>query len=374
VATYDLLARHYDAVTGDSSTETAFIDSIIKRAHGQAVTLLEVACGTGGIIAPLAGRYRVSGLDISPGMLAVARKKLPEGTPLHLADMSCFNLNVKFDAIICVYHGINHLLDFSAWENFFGCAYRHLNDGGVLVFDTYTASSLKMMASIPGTVQRFSDNYLHIRVRTSDEVVFDWSIEVLELQPDGRYKSLTEVIRTVSFPPEKIRESLGERFINIVTIESDGGVNDDSEDRTWFVCSKPGGRFLMIRAIARPSGQRQKSAGHNSGPDKIAPLKPTGTTRRPSPDLTGLQRLLAANHHARINLLLPDGPLTGTKLGDLPADSGRLPTVPTRWTAIQQIILLGTNEREAGRTPSGCLQQPCPCGWRRISADFHAGG
>ena len=175
-------------------------------------------------------------------MLAVARKKLPEGTPLHLADMSRFKLNVKFDAIICVYHGINHLTDFSAWENFFDCAYRHLNDGGVLVFDTYIASSLKMMASIPGTVQRFGENYLHIRVRTGDEVVFDWNIEVLELQPDGRYKSLTEVVRTISFPPEKIRESLGERFVNIVTIESDGGVNDDSEDRTWFVCSKPGGR------------------------------------------------------------------------------------------------------------------------------------
>ena len=140
VAIYDLLARHYDAVTGDSSTETAFIDSIIKSAHGQAMTLLEVACGTGGIIADLAGRYQVSGLDISPGMLAVARDKLPEGTPLYLADMSHFKLDVKFDAIICVYHGINHLLDFSAWESFFSCAYRHLNDGGVLAFDTYPRS------------------------------------------------------------------------------------------------------------------------------------------------------------------------------------------------------------------------------------------
>ena len=241
MAIYDLLARHYDAVTGDSSTETAFIDSIIKRPHGQAVTLLEVACGTGGIIAALAGRYRVSGLDISPGMLAVARKKLPVGTPLHLADMSRFKLNAKFDAIICVYHGINHLLDFSAWENFFDCAYRHLNDGGVLVFDTYTASSLKARAGSQGAVQRFGENYLHIRVRTSDEVVFDWNIEVLELQPDGRYKSLKEVIRTVPFPSEKIRESLRERFVNIVTIKS-YDVNDDSEDRTWFVCSKPGRR------------------------------------------------------------------------------------------------------------------------------------
>src|ERR1700733_5931249 len=176
VAIYDLLARHYDAVTGDSSTETAFIDSIIKNAHGQAMTVLEVACGTGGIIAELAGRYQVSCLDISPGMLAVARDKLPEGTPLHLADMSHFKLNVKFDAIICVYHGINHLLDFSAWESFFNCAYRHLNDGGVLVFDTYTASGLKMMASTPGIVQQFGENYLRPSVQTNDEIEFDWTI------------------------------------------------------------------------------------------------------------------------------------------------------------------------------------------------------
>ena len=131
MAIYDVLARYYDAVTGDSSTESAFIDGIIKRARGdQAVTLLEVACGTGEIIAALASGYQVSGLDISPSMLDVARKKLPEGTPLHVADMSRFRLNVKFDAIICVYHGINHLLDFSAWESFFGCAYRHLNEIG----------------------------------------------------------------------------------------------------------------------------------------------------------------------------------------------------------------------------------------------------
>ena len=242
MAIYDVLARHYDAVTGDSSTESEFIDSIIKGARDQAVSLLEIACGTGGIIAALAGGYQVSGLDISPGMLAIARKKLPEGTPLHLADMSSFKLDVKFDAIICVYHGINHLLNFSAWEGFFDCAYRHLNDGGVLIFDTYTANGLKTMATTPEGVQQFGDNYFHINVQTSDDVVFDWNIELFELQPDGIHKSLTEVIRTVTFPPEKIRKSLSERFVNIVTIESDtGDVNVGSDNRTWFVCLKPGG-------------------------------------------------------------------------------------------------------------------------------------
>ena len=77
-------------------------------------------------MAPLIDRYHVSGLDISPAMLAIARQKLPEGTStVYLADMGkVLSLDVKFDAIICVYHGINHLLDFSAWESFFDCACR----------------------------------------------------------------------------------------------------------------------------------------------------------------------------------------------------------------------------------------------------------
>jgi SAM-dependent methyltransferase len=238
VAVYDSLARHYDAVTGDSSTETAFIDDVIRRAHPAPVTLLEVACGTGGILASLAGRYQVAGLDISPGMLAVAREKLPGGTPLHLADMSCFQLGVTFDAVICVYHGINHLLGFPAWQGFFDCAYRHLNDGGVLIFDIFTAASLDNMASGPATVEQFGDNYLRIKVRASGESAFDWHIEVQERQPDGGYTSLTEVIPTATFSPEKVRKALSERFAGITVFESDGGVSDDGDGRIWFVCTK----------------------------------------------------------------------------------------------------------------------------------------
>jgi len=240
MAAYDLLAAHYDAVTGDSASEATFIDGIIKHACRSAVTVLEVACGTGDIIARLAARYQVSGLDISPGMLAVARKKLPEGTPLHLADMSSFELERTFDAIVCVYHGINHLLNFSDWKNFFDCAYKHLNDGGVLIFDIITLRNLEMMARDRQTVQQFGDNYLLIKVRASGQAHFDWDIEVYELQPSGRYTLLREVIRTASFPHEKIRRTLAERFSDIISIDTDGSVaNGDNENRTWLVCTKP---------------------------------------------------------------------------------------------------------------------------------------
>ncbi len=260
---YDLLATHYDAATGDSATEANFIDEVIKQACARPVALLEVACGTGGIIARLAGGYQVSGLDVSPGMLAVARENLPEGTPLYLADMSRFRLDMTFDAIICVYHGINHLLDFSDWENFFDRAYSHLNCGGVLIFDIITVRNLEMMASIKRTAQQFGDHYLLIKVKASGGVLFDWDIEVYELQPNGRYMLLREVIRTASFPCDKIRETLGERFSDVVIIDSDGGVvHDGNENRTWFVCTKSG-----------PRAVRPDPAGGRAGSFRPAPRR-----------------------------------------------------------------------------------------------------
>jgi cyclopropane fatty-acyl-phospholipid synthase-like methyltransferase len=239
---YDSLAAHYDAVTGDCATEAAFVNKIIRHDHGRTATLLEVACGTGGIIASLAAGYQVSGLDISPAMLAVARERLPDGTPLYLADMSSFNLGTTFDAIVCVYHGINHLLGFPDWEGFFDCAHRHLNDDGLLIFDVITIHNLEMMASSPRLVEQFGDNYLLIRVRASGEVCFDWSIEVFELQPSGKYVLIPEVIRTASFPQEKIQQALDERFAKVRAIASDGSVaaGDASLDRLWFVCAKAG--------------------------------------------------------------------------------------------------------------------------------------
>jgi SAM-dependent methyltransferase len=239
VATYDLLAHHYDAVTGDCAPEAAFVDTLIKQVSPDAVTLLELACGTGGIIGALAGKYQVSGLDIAARMLAVARSKLPEGTPLYAADMTDFTVPAKFDAVICVYQGINHLLGFPAWERFFDRACEHLSDGGVFVFDINTVDSLRLLAASRKEVLEFGDNYLVTKVRTKDEIVYDWNIEVYEREPDGGYRLLTQVIRTMSFPYGRIRAALARRFAGVRAVDNDGSaVTGDGAGRIWFVCTK----------------------------------------------------------------------------------------------------------------------------------------
>ena len=231
MATYDVLAPHYDAVTGDPATEAALIRDILERRHGGVTTLLDVACGTGAVTALLAPAYQVSGLDIAPGMLTIAREKLPAGTPLYLADMTSFTLGTRFDAIVCAYQGINHLLSFSDWESFFRRVYRHLNAGGVFVFDVATVSYLMTMASIPKIVQQFAGHYLVIRVRTPNGAVFEWRIEVYELQRDGSYRLLTQVVRMRSFPVDDIKAALRRWFTGVEVI--------GAEDWIWLACAKP---------------------------------------------------------------------------------------------------------------------------------------
>ena len=87
------------------------------------------------------------------------------------------------------------------------------------------------MASIPKMVQQFAGHYLLIRVRTPNGVVFEWHIEVFELQRDGQYRLLTQVVRMRSFPVEEILAALRRWFPGIEII---GG-----EDRIWLACARP---------------------------------------------------------------------------------------------------------------------------------------
>jgi len=76
---YDLFAKHYDEVMGDRSDDAAELQKLISKHNPRAKTILELACGTGSVLQHFEKRYDVYGLDLSPGMLALARKKVPSG-------------------------------------------------------------------------------------------------------------------------------------------------------------------------------------------------------------------------------------------------------------------------------------------------------
>jgi SAM-dependent methyltransferase len=97
-------------------------------------TLLDVGCGTGGLLAEVSRWYDVAGVDVSPAMLAEARRKLPD-TPLVQADMRTFDLGRTFDAITCLFSSIGYMTEEGDLEMAVARMAEHLSPGGIVVID-----------------------------------------------------------------------------------------------------------------------------------------------------------------------------------------------------------------------------------------------
>ena len=108
---YDRSAELYDAIYSfkNYEEEAAKLHELIQK-HGRSMgnDLLEVACGTGGHITYLKDNYSVEGLDLSPKMLRLAKRKHPD-VVFHRSDMVSFKLKKHFDAITCLFSAIGHL-------------------------------------------------------------------------------------------------------------------------------------------------------------------------------------------------------------------------------------------------------------------------
>ena len=136
---YEKSARIYDLLyvgTGikDYQAETAELRRIIDASSPGAKTLLDVACGTGAHLAELRGWFEVEGADLSPAMLAVARRRLP-GIPLHQADMRTLDLGRSFDAVICLFSSIGYITDPLEMRAAVARLAAHVAPKGVLILD-----------------------------------------------------------------------------------------------------------------------------------------------------------------------------------------------------------------------------------------------
>lgn len=128
---YDRLHRNKDY-----AAESRLIVDHVRRNCPDAATLLDVACGTGGHLLHLREEFRCEGVDVEPGLLEVARRKLP-GMPFAEADMTGFDLGRRFDVVTCLYSAIAYVQTVERMQAAMRCLARHLNPGGVLVVEPW---------------------------------------------------------------------------------------------------------------------------------------------------------------------------------------------------------------------------------------------
>jgi SAM-dependent methyltransferase len=137
---FDLYARFYDLDLGDFDADLLMIQQFAARCGSP---VLELACGTGRVLLPLARQgYRVTGVDISSAMLEVARHKvaaegLADRITLVEGDMREFALDGRFNLAFVAVNSFMHLLNTDDQLAALACIRRHLNPGGLLLVDLF---------------------------------------------------------------------------------------------------------------------------------------------------------------------------------------------------------------------------------------------
>jgi ubiquinone/menaquinone biosynthesis C-methylase UbiE len=157
-------AQVYDYEVAESwgERDVAFYLRLAQESGGP---VLELACGTGRVALPLArAGVRVTGLDISPHMLAVAQRKAALEAPsvrgrlrLVQGDMSAFRLGRRFTLIIIPYRAFQALLERDEQRGCLACCARHLRPDGKLAINLFNPRLSRLAAE--GEVEEGPDEF-----------------------------------------------------------------------------------------------------------------------------------------------------------------------------------------------------------------------
>lgn len=136
---YGGLAGYYDQIyhVKDYSKEARELLRLARRYMKRRPTsLLDVGCGTGLHLAEFRRTLsRVAGVDLSPQMLAVARRRLGRGVRLVRGDMRRFSLDAQFDVVTCLFSAIGYMQTRRDRDLATANFYRHLTPGGVALVE-----------------------------------------------------------------------------------------------------------------------------------------------------------------------------------------------------------------------------------------------
>jgi SAM-dependent methyltransferase len=231
--TYDHFARFYDALMNDPLANVARVLGYRERHMAHADSLLELGCGSGSILAGLHELDRLVGLDRSPQMLAAARAKVPHAR-FFQANMTTFELDERFDIVICVFDTLNHLVSLEEWRALFERARAHLRAGGLFVFDVNTVGQLRRLGDAPPWVSEVHGATITQDVEWLGDGRSIWHVRIRERLDDGRSVLHHERIGELGVQLAVIADALSGDFVLLESRDDDDLTPTDESPRAYF--------------------------------------------------------------------------------------------------------------------------------------------
>lgn len=251
---YDVFLEYYDmivrSINNPLEDEVEFlVEDCIKEYKPETKTILETACWTWEVARELINKwYKVTGLDINEKMLKKAEENLkphltsPQGeeqkVKLILWDMTDFDLWKTFDAVLCNYNSICHLLKWEDWQAFFDMANKHLEKDWLLIFDINTLYEFDSITSDFAQFYNFDDDTVCLEMQKKDWI-YEWLVKIFKKSSEWKYNLIEEVVRENSFTINKIKKELKEKWFNILEmIDYHYGEVTAQSERVYFICKK----------------------------------------------------------------------------------------------------------------------------------------
>lgn len=177
---FDRFAPFYD---NDYRHYSDDIQLVVDLAQDSGESALELGCGTGRVLIPLAATgCRVAGVDNSPALLALARRKAElAGVTARLqlieGDLRSFSLPEKsFDFAFCVSNTLMHLDSQTDQLAALRTVHAHLRPGGRLLIDLFNPD-IPHLTAISG-VQELADRW---EDEERDATVLKWVVRRVDV-------------------------------------------------------------------------------------------------------------------------------------------------------------------------------------------------
>jgi SAM-dependent methyltransferase len=233
---YAVLAPAYDLLTARYQYPTwlAAIERLARRYGLAGRRVLDVGCGTGKSFMPLLERgFEVSACDISPEMVAEARRKAEGRADVRVADMRRLPVLGQFDLIICLNDGLNHLLRTDEVRETLKAFHKNLAPDGLLVFDVTTLATYR---EVPDVVVEDDKRLVRWRGAPAElagpgaeaEIVID----IFTHEGDGLWRRSVSRQRHRHHPVDDLRRLAEEAGLEVAAVlgQRPGAVFDDVLD------------------------------------------------------------------------------------------------------------------------------------------------
>ena len=228
-----LFSKVYDAFGWNFYPEE-FAELLLKWMQENEIRverMLDIGCGTGVLCHVLQEHgIKVHGMDLSEGMIEVARRNYPE-IPFEQGNMITYDTPLRFDLVTSTCDAMNHILDPFDLAEVMHRVHGYLAPGGYFLFDLLKEG--ETAECDPEDLGEIDGTRLQFQIGRTEEGLVNLKIELFR----DEVVVQTEEIRERIYSPELVEQLLRQAGFQQVWC-TDQLLRESEHAATWFVIAR----------------------------------------------------------------------------------------------------------------------------------------